>query len=170
MQRRTVMARQHRVCWWCSHSIPGQPQPRTCHLVHLYILKIGGYGEHQYPPGSRLSAGHLSVSGRNGASACVTYRPGQADTVGDTLPVELAPATPKVPEVRPRHHCSRSLASVILAFPFSSSSTCKYCVCSHGCFTYCTAPQVLIQNTYRTEPIVLSLFWFALVSLFPFKT
>lgn len=152
-----------------SHSIPGWPQPHTCHLVYIYILKTGGPGEHQYPLGSHLCADHLSFSGRNGTSTCTTcrYSTGQPGTVDATLTVERAWGSGQVPE-----HCpsstALSLTALILAFPFSFSSTRKCCVCSHGCFMYCTAPEVLIQNTCRTEPIMLSSFQFALVSLFPF--
>lgn len=101
------------------------------------------------------------------------YSTGKSETVNDIVTLGLVLASGKVQSEGVHkyctfQHCFLFFTYVIFSFPLSFSSTCKCCVCSHGCFMYCIASEVLTQNTCKTEPIMLSFFYGSLLSLFPF--
>lgn len=87
------------------------------------------------------------------------YSTGKNETVDDVLALDLVLASGKVQSEGVHknctfQHCFLSFTYVILSFPLSFSSTCKCCVCPYGCFMYCIASDIIIQNTCRTEPVI----------------
>lgn len=154
--------------------LPQSSQPSTCCLVHIHTPKIQGLGEHQLSVRFHLCAKQVPSSGRNwthtlsrkGQCSCI-----ENETGDDRLTLGLVLASGELQSEgdHKNHTFQHCFLSFILLFCYFLSPSLVYVntACSQGCFMYCIPSQVLIQNTCRTESIMLSLIYSAL-SHFPF--